>query len=76
MPETYVIVRGGGHFARLRRNLEFLSEQRAKVEITDFTLSFVVQTANFRETPDFVRLGKELGVDRVSFSEILRRDAQ
>jgi MoaA/NifB/PqqE/SkfB family radical SAM enzyme len=69
-PATYAVVRRGGDFARLRRNLEFLSKQRALGDIRHFTLAFVVQSANFREMPAFVQLGKSLGVDRVSFSEI------
>jgi wyosine [tRNA(Phe)-imidazoG37] synthetase (radical SAM superfamily) len=69
-PETYAVVRRGGDFARLRRNLEFLAKLRAAGEIKQFTLAFVVQAINFREMPAFVRLGKDLRVDRVGFSRI------
>jgi pyruvate-formate lyase-activating enzyme len=69
-PDTYAIVRRGGDFTRLRRNLEFLAKLRAAGDIKGFAIAFVVQSTNFREMPDFLRLGKELGVDRVSFSEI------
>lgn len=69
-PNTYAIVRRGGDFARLLRNLAFLAKRRAAGEIKEFQLSFVVQAANFREMPAFVALGKELGVDRIRFALI------
>jgi MoaA/NifB/PqqE/SkfB family radical SAM enzyme len=68
--ETYSIVRRGGDFARLVRNLRFLAAKRAENCLKNLALAFVVQQLNFREMPAFVRLGKELGVDRVSFSSI------
>jgi pyruvate-formate lyase-activating enzyme len=69
-PETYAVVRRGGDFARLRRNLDFIARKRADGEVREFVLAFVVQTGNFREMPEFVRLGNSLGVDAVFFSEI------
>ncbi|MFI5348021.1 MAG: radical SAM protein [Elusimicrobiota bacterium] len=69
-PKTYAIVRRGGNFDRLTKNLGFLSRQRAERRIKEFQLAFVVQALNFREMPSFVRLGKELGADRVIFMDI------
>jgi pyruvate-formate lyase-activating enzyme len=69
-PLTYALVRRGGDFARLRRNLAFLARQRRAGRIKGLQLSFVVQAANFREMPAFVALGKELGVDRIRFALI------
>jgi len=69
-PGTYAIVRRGGDFARLLRNLDFLAKRRAAGAIREFQLSFVVQAANFREMPAFVAMGKRLGVDRVRFALI------
>lgn len=68
--ETYAITRRGGDFQRLLRNLRFLAELRQAGEIKEIDIAFVVQTANYREMPAFVELGRELGVDRVSFSLI------
>src|SRR5262249_21498203 len=69
-PETYAIVRRGGDFARLRRNLEFIARMHADGEVRGFVLAFVVQALNFREIPEFVRLGQSLGVDQVYFSNV------
>jgi MoaA/NifB/PqqE/SkfB family radical SAM enzyme len=69
-PFTYALVRRGGDFARLRRNLGFLARQRRAGQIKELQLSFVVQAANFREMPAFVALGKEFGVDRIRFALI------
>jgi MoaA/NifB/PqqE/SkfB family radical SAM enzyme len=66
-PETYANVRRGGDFKRLMRNLEFLAELRKVGKIKRFDLLFVVQTINYLEMPDFIRLGKRLGVDSVQF---------
>jgi MoaA/NifB/PqqE/SkfB family radical SAM enzyme len=65
--ETYSVVRRGGDFKRLMKNLEFIAEKRRKNVIKRFDLVFVVQTQNFREMKDFVLLGKRLGVDSVEF---------
>lgn len=67
---TYSIVRRGGDFERLLENLRFLSGLRASSEIGYLQLSFVVQSINFREMNDFVKLGQMYNVDRVYFSLI------
>ncbi len=69
-PETYVIVRRGGRWDVLMRNLAFLSELRREGRIARLRLDCVVQRRNYREMPGLARLGIELGVDRVFFSEI------
>jgi hypothetical protein len=66
-PETYAIVRRGGDFDRLLRNLEFLGEKRRAAQMGPLDLLFVVQRCNYREMPEFVRLGKRLGVDTIQF---------
>jgi Iron-sulfur cluster-binding domain len=68
--DTYSVVRRGGDFDRLMRNLAFLSELRRAGEIQDFVIAFVVQAGNFKEMPAFVRLGQRLSVDSVFFSAI------
>lgn len=69
--ETYRVLRRGGHFEQLMENLKFASELRKTGRLGYFQISFVVQRKNYQEMPDFVRLGKELGVDKVFFTRIL-----
>jgi pyruvate-formate lyase-activating enzyme len=69
-PETYAIVRRGGNFERLLKNLEFLGRLRQDGMIKRFEIAFVVQERNFREMPEFVKLGQRLHVDCVGFSVI------
>ncbi len=69
-PETYAVVRRGGSFDRLRKNLAFIKSLREAGEIHKLEFSMVVQAANFREMPEFVRLGQEFGADVVSFQMI------
>ncbi|HLH12789.1 MAG TPA: radical SAM protein [Methylovirgula sp.] len=71
---TYAIVRRGGDFARLRKNLAFLGELRRAGRIAALEFSMVVQALNFRQMPDFVRLGQEFAADRVAFNMIRQRD--
>ncbi len=68
--ETYDVVRRGGDFARLKRNLAFLSGLRAAGEIKELEFSFVVQARNYREMPAFVEMATALGVDLIRFALI------
>ncbi len=68
--KTYSVLRPGGDFRRLMDNMRFLSDLRKKGEIDYFLQRFVVQARNFREMPDFVRMGMEFGVDVVEFNLI------
>jgi MoaA/NifB/PqqE/SkfB family radical SAM enzyme len=70
-PETYSVVRRGGDFKKVLSCLAFLDDLRRKRN-EKFTLeiSFVVSSMNFREIPEFVRLGKERNVDAVCFGMI------
>ena len=66
---TYRVVRRGGHWGQLMRNLEFLAGLRREGRITLLRLDFVVQQRNFREMSVFVELAKRLrSVDLVVFS--------
>lgn len=47
---------GGGHSVSTDLHLEMETPY-------SFVIAFVVQSANFREMPDFVRLGEEIGAD-------------
>ena len=66
--DTYAITRRGGDWRQLLENMEFLAGRRRAGEIGELILFFVVQKANFREMPDFVRLGKRFAADRIYFS--------
>lgn len=70
--ETYRKVRRGGDFTRLRENLAFLAGLRRVRRILALNLLFVVQTVNFSEMAEFVRMAKHFNADTVSFSLIRR----
>jgi pyruvate-formate lyase-activating enzyme len=70
-PETYAITRRGGDWERLLANCRFLGDKRRAGELRFLRFDFVVQKANFREMPDFVRLGRQLSADRVLFSRLM-----
>jgi pyruvate-formate lyase-activating enzyme len=73
-PETYAVVRRGGSFARLLANLAFVKKLRDEGQISELEFSMVVQDQNFREMPEFVRLGQAFSADLISFQMIRRRD--
>src|SRR5579872_3157736 len=51
---TYRVVRKGGDFGRLLKNLRFVASLRAQKRIRLLRLDFVVQWRNFRDMPGFV----------------------
>jgi wyosine [tRNA(Phe)-imidazoG37] synthetase (radical SAM superfamily) len=70
-PETYKVVRRGGDFNRLLRNLEFLDEVRLhEGERFYLELRFVVSALNYREIPEFVTLARRFHADCVLFTVI------
>ena len=69
--DTYARTRRGGHWPTLLENTRALGEFRARGDLKYLRLDFVVQQANFREMPDFVRLAQEFGADSVGFSMLL-----
>ncbi|MBT3586590.1 MAG: radical SAM protein [Halobacteriovoraceae bacterium] len=70
-PEVYSVVRRGGNFTDLLENLKFLAALRKKGALQHLQLDFVVQKNNYHDMPGFIKLGKELGVDRVFFQKII-----
>lgn len=66
---TYNVTRRGGNWQHLMKNVGFLSGLRAQGLIKYLRLDFVVQRANFREMPDFVKFGTSLAIDKVFFSQ-------
>jgi MoaA/NifB/PqqE/SkfB family radical SAM enzyme len=70
-PETYKVVRRGGDFNRLLRNLQFLDDLRIKEgEGFRLILRFVVSAMNYREIPEFVALARGFRADSVLFTII------
>lgn len=69
--KTYDIVRKGGDFKKLMRNLEFIKGLRKKGLIPFLKFDFVVQDYNFLEMPAFVEIGKKYGADKVFFQRII-----
>lgn len=68
--ETYAVLRRGGSFDRLLENLAFIKDLRQSGEIKSLMISMVVQKMNYRQMPDFVRLGKHYAADLISFQMI------
>jgi organic radical activating enzyme len=69
--ETYAINRRGGKFEILIENLKFISMLRKNGPLKYLKISMVVQENNFQEMPDLVRLGQQLNVDVVYFSQLV-----
>lgn len=71
--ETYARLRRGGDFKKLLENLAFLKEVK-KTNPLRVKLNFVVQEANYREMPEFIKLAKRFDCDRVAFAKIFNLD--
>ena len=69
--ESYEQIRRGSSFEKLKSNLVYLSKLRKEKVLNEFISSFVVNAINFREMPEFIRLGKELSCDQVYFSHLV-----
>ena len=69
--ETYEKIRRNGNFDILKANMEYASQLRKKGELKYLRFNFVVQRGNYKEMPDFVKWGEELGIDEVFFTKIL-----
>ncbi len=67
---TFNILRRGGDWKRLIKNMRFLGKLRREGEIPHLLQRYVVQVTNFREMPDFVRMGLDFAVDSVEFTLI------
>ncbi|MCG8430582.1 MAG: radical SAM protein, partial [Candidatus Omnitrophica bacterium] len=65
----YAYNRRGGSWERLKQNLRFVSKLRAEGKLRFVTLSFVVQSNNYRQMPEFVEFAREHGFDQVWFQK-------
>lgn len=68
--ETYAKVRCGGNFDRLMENMKFLSKLRKDWKVDEVIVNMVVQRANYKEIPDFIRWAKEMNFDGVYLSHL------
>ena len=68
--DTYAKVRCGGDFERLIENMRFLSELRRENKVDSVEVNMIVQKANYKEIPDFIRWAKEMGFDRAYLSHL------
>ena len=66
-PETYSVLRRGGDFDTLVKNLRFLGNLNKRGDIDTLRLDFVVQQANYLQMPAFVDLARDVGADSVYF---------
>lgn len=66
--ESYEKIRIGGSFDKLMKNMGFISNLRKDGDISEFIISFVVNSINFSEMDAFVDLGRNLGCDQVYFT--------
>lgn len=71
---TYNVLRRGGDWHVLMNNLENICNMRQMNEIDYVEIRMVVQKKNYKEMPDFVRLGKKYQVDKVVFTKLLNWD--
>lgn len=68
---TYNVLRRGGNWNQLIENMVFINRLRAEGIIKRLEIEYVVQTLNFSEMPDFVKITSQFeSVDVISFSLI------
>ena len=66
--ETYERLRRGGSWSKIVRNLEFMGQHKNLGY--GFEMHMVVQRDNWREMPAMLELAKEVGADKVNFTQI------
>lgn len=72
--ETYQILRTGGYFKTLLKNLEFVKALKERQEF-QLRFNFVVQKLNFREVPAFIELARNFSANMVVFSKLLNKNS-
>jgi wyosine [tRNA(Phe)-imidazoG37] synthetase (radical SAM superfamily) len=68
--ETYEVVRRPGKWEDAYKAIEFIGGLNSADVINEFQMNFVVQAINFREIPDFIRIGIKVGATRCQFTMI------
>lgn len=67
---THERLRQGAKWDVMLENMKFIGELRARGDIEEYELVFVVQQENYREMGDTVDLAKQVNADAVYFSRI------
>jgi MoaA/NifB/PqqE/SkfB family radical SAM enzyme len=68
--QVFESIRRNGRWERMLANLEFASELRKSRSLTKFTISYAVQTENFRDMPGLVEMAERLHVDEIAFFKL------
>jgi SAM-dependent methyltransferase len=70
-PEVYALTRRGGNWNKLIESAEHIIKWKQK-NYSDMELvaNFVVQTTNFRDIHQFVKLTQDLGFDEITFQKV------
>ena len=69
--DTYKIIRRGGKWDLLKKNLEFLQSIKPEFKFS-LALHYIVQQDNFREMPAFVDFCKSFDADIVWFAKVYK----
>jgi SAM-dependent methyltransferase/organic radical activating enzyme len=70
-PEIYARTRRGGNWNKLIESSEYIIKWKKKnYSNMEIVANFVVQTTNFRDIHNFVRLTKDLGFDEIFFQKV------
>ena len=77
-PESYADVRLGAALPEVIANLRHLKEQRGSMSTVTprLGIAFVAMKRNMGELPELIRLGKSLGADQFSISNVLPHTPQ
>ena len=67
---TYNKMIRAGNFKKVMENIRYISELKKKGIIEHFHLNFVVNSINYKEMPDFVKMATKLGA-KAQFLELL-----
>jgi len=67
-PETYAVVRRGGNWRQLMKNLGFLAKLRRGNKFSHIQFNLLVQQRNFREMPLFIKRFLGTMCDSIQFS--------
>lgn len=69
-PDTYRVVRRGGEWADLMNNMQFIVEQKKKLNFK-LHARLIVQKQNYKEIAQFYDLCQSLEIDRVEYSRLI-----
>lgn len=68
--KTYIKLRRGGNWEKLLKNLIYIGKRRREGLVDSFVINMTVQRDNFREIPEFIKLGKKIHADTIGILPI------